>query len=314
MSKTRERGQILETSGSWVRVRLLSSDEEIQARLRGRFRLDERTSTQPATIGDRVEWTRNDDGTGTIEKILPRDNYLPRKATHGRQGEQLLVANVDRAWVVVSIRSPRLKEGFIDRFLVLCEAHDVPAGILVNKMDLANERERRQVASMISVYESLGYPVLATEAVRPETVKKIESALPEGISVFIGPSGVGKSTLLNVLNASFERKTADVSSSSSKGKHTTTTAVLLPLGNGQWIADTPGIRELGLVGVDPAELSLYFPEMAHRRSDCKYYNCTHSHEPGCAVMQALEDGKIDPERYHSYLQMLDSITDSGHNA
>ncbi|MGM0506345.1 MAG: ribosome small subunit-dependent GTPase A [Bacteroidota bacterium] len=310
MSSEREQGQILEAAGSWFRVRLLSSGEELQARLRGRFRLDERTSTQPATIGDRVELTRTDDGTGMIEEILPRENYLPRKATHGRQGEQLLVANVDRAWVVVSIRSPRLKEGFIDRFLVLCEAYDVLAGILVNKMDLANDRDRRRIASMVSTYESLGYPVLTTDAFKPETGKMIQDALPEGISVLIGPSGVGKSTLLNSLSPSFQRKTADVSLSSDKGKHTTTTAVLLPLGQNRWIADTPGIRELGLVGVDPEELSLYFPEMAHRQADCKYYNCTHSHEPGCAVMLALENGEIDPERYHSYLQMLDSLTDS----
>lgn len=308
MSGKRERGQILEASGSWFRVRVLSSGEEVQARLRGRFRLDERTSTQPATIGDRVELTRNDDGTGMIEEILPRENYLPRKATHGRQGEQLLVANVDRAWVVVSIRSPRLKEGFIDRFLVLCEAYDVPAGILVNKMDLANDRDRHHVASITATYESLGYPVLATEAVQPDTGNQLNAAFPEGISILIGPSGVGKSTLLNALNPSYERKTADISQSSNKGKHTTTTAILLPLGSNRWIADTPGIRELGLVGVDPEDLSLYFPEMANRREHCKYYNCTHSHEPGCAVMQALEDGEIDPERYHSYLQMLDSLT------
>lgn len=309
MSGVRERGQILEASGTWFRVRLLSSGEEIQARLRGRFRLDERSSTQPATIGDRVELTRNEDGTGMIEEILPRDNYLPRKATHGRQGEQLLIANVDRAWVVVSIRSPGLKEGFIDRFLVLCEVYDVPAGILINKMDLAKDRDQQRVASLVTTYETLGYPVLTTDAVQPGAGERLRRVLPEGISILIGPSGVGKSTLLNTLDATYERKTAAVSESSDKGKHTTTTAILLPLGSNRWVADTPGIRELGLVGVEPDELSLYFPEMVDLRGECKYYNCTHSHEPGCAVMQAFEEGVIDPERYHSYLQMLDSLTD-----
>lgn len=304
-----ESGRVIQSSGKWYKVRV--GTDVLDCRLRGKMRLEKRESTNPVAAGDLVEISRLDDNSGQIERIQPRKNYLPRQATHGRRGEQVLAANIDRAWAVVSIRNPRFRYGFIDRFLVTCEAYDLPAGVIFNKIDLASKNDLNTLDHAQSLYQSLGYQVLATSIHQPDSLDPLRNELRGRISVFIGPSGVGKSSLLNALDPTLDLRIGDISDYSGKGQHTTTTARLVTVHSGGEIVDTPGIRELGLVHISASELSLYFPEMNRLSGECKYYNCTHSHEPGCRLVEAFDQGEIDPERYNSYLQILESLESSG---
>ncbi|WP_148897735.1 ribosome small subunit-dependent GTPase A [Fodinibius salinus] len=304
------RGQVVESTGSWYEV---SYDEQestanIQCRLPGRFRLDNSALTNPIAVGDFVHFTINDDGSGSIKEIEDRQNYLIRKATHHQQGNQILAANIDQAYVVQSIKKPNIKQQFIDRFLVTCEAYQVNGRIVFNKMDLC-EDSRHQVHYLTDLYQSIGYEVLQTSIYDEDSIESLKNDLHQKTSVMVGLSGVGKTSLLNHINPNINRKVRDISSYNEKGKHTTTFAKLLPLVNDGYLVDTPGIREFGLVNFDPWELSLFFPEMLEPRKQCKFNNCTHSHEPGCGVVQAFENGDIDASRYQSYLHMLESLED-----
>lgn len=301
-------GRVIQSTGKWYKVAV--NGEIIECRLPGKFRLDSKEVTNPVAVGDLVALDIEEDGTGSIQEIKERKNYVPRQATHGRRGEQILVSNVDRAWVVQSIKQPDLKTGFIDRFLVTCEAYEVPAGIIINKSDLANSGDQNFIDDLIDLYSELGYKILATSIHDEESLQKLLDQLTDQTSVFIGPSGVGKSSLLNAIDPDINLKVSEVSSYSNKGKHTTTFAKLVPLTASGYIVDTPGIREFGIVNVDKSELSLYFPEMIEPRQHCKYYNCTHYHEPKCGVVQAYKDGKIAAERYNSYLNILETLSDS----
>src|SRR5690625_1175738 len=308
MTKSMNEGLVIQSTGMWYKVK--SGDRIIDSRLPGKFRLNEEEVTNPVAVGDRVELSIEQDNTGIIRQIHERKNYIPRQATHGRRGEQVLVANVDLAWVVLSIRQPSLKTGFIDRFLVACEAYHVTPAIIINKIDLARKRDLELLDELTSLYEGLGYRILLTSISDPESVERLKRNVTDKTSVFIGPSGTGKTSLLNAIDPELDLRTGEVSSYSSKGKHTTTFARLISISDGGHIVDTPGIREFGLVNVEPYELSLFFPEMREHRKHCKYYNCTHSHEPGCAVMEAFEEGEIDPDRYNSYLNILESLEEA----
>lgn len=300
-------GRIVQSTGKWYKV--ASNGEIIECRLPGKFRLETREVTNPLAVGDYVEFKIEEDGVGTIQEIKERMNYIPRQATHGRRGEQILVSNIDRAWVVQSIKQPKFKTGFIDRFLVTCEAYEVPAGIIINKNDLAIVRDHRVLEDLQILYQNLGYKFLITSIEEEHSLQALSSHLKKQTSVFIGPSGVGKTSLLNAIDPELDLKVDQVSAYSNKGKHTTTFARLIPLASGGYIVDTPGIREFGIVNITKGELSLYFPEMIEPRQNCKYYNCTHYHEPHCGVIEAFEEGKIDPERYHSYLNILETLPD-----
>lgn len=300
-------GKIIRSTGKWYKV---AHDEEVtDCRLPGKFRLNAEQVTNPLAVGDNVTFTVEKDGFGTIKEIGDRKNYIPRKATHGKRGDQILVANIDIAWVVQSIKQPRLKEGFIDRFLVSCEAYEIPVGILINKMDLAGKKELNQAEAIKSLYKDIGYNVFTISAEDTRTLTALEAEMKGKTSVFIGHSGVGKTSIINSLNPGLDLRIGDISGYSGKGKHTTTYATLIPCGNETYIVDTPGIREFGLVNIEPAELSLFFPEMLKPRENCKFYNCTHMHEPDCGVVEAYEAGKIDPGRYNSYLNILDSLNE-----
>ncbi len=300
-----KKGRVIQSTGKWYKVSI--DGEIIDCRLPGKFRLDKREVTNPVAVGDHVSIKLTEDGTGTITEIFERKNYVPRQATHGRRGEQILAANIDRAWVVQSVRQPKLSLGFIDRFLVTCEAYDVPAGIIINKMDLAKKHDPELVDELIELYTGLGYLILSSSIYDSSSIERLKKELLHKTSVFIGPSGTGKTSLLNTVEPGIDLKTGEISSYSQKGKHTTTFARLIPISGGGYIVDTPGIREFGLVQIEKSELSLYFPEMIEPRQRCKFYNCTHYHEPGCGVVQAYEDGNIDPDRYNSYLNMLESL-------
>lgn len=288
----------------------MSTDSSIyDCRLAGKFRLEKKEVTNPIAVGDMIQFKLGEDGTGYIVEIEERVNYIPRQATHGKRGEQILISNIDRAWVVQSVISPRLNMGFIDRFLVTCEAYEIPAGIIINKMDLASEKAVDVMDDISGLYQGLGYQVVLTSISDAKSISRLSDIIQNETSVFIGPSGVGKTSLLNAIDPDLGLKIGEISTYSDKGKHTTTFARLIPLEIGGFVADTPGIREFGIVNITKPELSLFFPEMAEAREECKFYNCTHFHEPDCGVRTAFEDGKIDADRYHSYLNILESISD-----
>jgi ribosome biogenesis GTPase len=302
-----QKGRVIESTGSWYKVD--TENEIIKSRLPGKFRLDKKEVTNPVTVGDIVDLDINNDGTGNITKIHDRKNYITRQATHGKRGEHILVSNLDQAFVIQSVRKPKLNEGFINRFLVTCEAYEVSAAIIINKMDLAKKGDQEFVEEMSEIYSALGYPVYTCSINDPESIDQLKNLFKNKISAFIGPSGVGKTSILNSIDPTFNFKIGEISKSSNKGKHTTTFARLIPLEIGGFVADTPGIREFGLVNIEDWELSLYFPEMLEPRKDCKFNTCTHLHEPGCGVIMAFENGEIDPNRYNSYINMLESLKD-----
>ncbi len=299
------KGRIIQSTGSWYHVD--TNDGIVNSRLPGRFRLSEKEVTNPIAVGDWVDITLNDDGSGSIETIHERENYITRQATHGKRGEQILVSNLDQACVVQSIKKPRLKEGFLDRFLVTCEAYEVPPLIILNKIDLAKSGGQQYASDLCALYTQLGYRFIITSMHDEESIHQLQESLKDKTSAFIGPSGVGKTSLINTMDPSYDLKVTKVSDSSNKGKHTTTFARLIPLSFGGYIADTPGIREFGLVNIEPWELSLFFPDMLEPRQRCQFTNCTHAHEPKCGVIEAFENGDIAASRYNSYLNMLDSL-------
>lgn len=264
-------------------------------------------------MGDYVEVTINEDNTGTITAVKPRQNKITRKATHGRAGEHILAANVDQAFAINATKKPAYKEGFIDRFLVTCEAYRVKPIIIFNKKDLATPKILQQIEDLKQTYKDIGYKTISTSIYDENSIQQLKQQLIGNTSVFVGPSGTGKTSLLNELGEHLNLPTKSVSDYSNKGKHTTTYSQLVALSGGGYIVDTPGIREFGLVDFEPGELASYFPEMVDFGEDCKFYNCTHSHEPGCKVMQAFDKGLISATRYQSYLQILQSLEESERN-
>ncbi|MFA5668925.1 MAG: ribosome small subunit-dependent GTPase A [Balneolaceae bacterium] len=300
-----KKGRVIKSTGSWYIVN--ADGQLVHCRLPGRFRLKESDLTNPIAVGDIVDITMNDDGTGGIENIHPRKNYIIRQATHGRRGSHIIASNLDYAFVIQSIQKPKLNEGFIDRFLVTCEAYNVKPVIVINKMDLAKDSDIRFLADLSPVYEKLNYPILLTSIDDEDSLEELKSMLKGNTSAFIGPSGVGKTSLLNTIDPEFHLKVAAVSESSNKGKHTTTFAQLIELNIGAYLVDTPGIREFGLVNIEPWELSLFFPEMLEPRKQCRFNTCTHIHEPDCGVAAAYDEGIIDASRYNSYINILESL-------
>lgn len=308
------RGLIVRSTGSWYDVRT-DDGESVRARIRGRFRLDalEIDETNPLAVGDRVRLTIGDDETGFITEIEPRENQLSRRAP-GKRGavrEHVIVANVDRAWCIQSTFGPKVNPGFVDRFLVAAETRHIPAGLVINKADLleGNERAEDAMAFWQELYEGLGYPVLLTSAETGRGVETFRAALAGAVSVVAGPSGVGKSSLLNAVEPGLGLRTSEIGEKTQKGRHTTTFATLLEAGGG-WVADTPGIREFGLWDLAPEELDGYFVEFRPYLDDCRFPNCTHIHEPGCAIQAAVDAGEIMPERYGSYVAMLETVEEA----
>ncbi len=300
-------GLVLRSTGSWYEVRT-NDGSIVQARVRGKFRLEDRDVTNPVAVGDRVRMRIDADETGLITELHDRTNKLSRRAAGRRAGrEHVIVANVDRAWCVQASKLPAFNPGFVDRYFVMAEAYGIPAGLIINKVDLIKKEDHAEaMAYWHGLYAGLGYPVILTSTVDGTGIEDLRNALTEKVSVVAGPSGVGKSSLLNTVDPSLALRTAAVSEKTRKGKHTTTFAELLPV-DGGYVVDTPGIREFGLWDMQPEELSGYFVEMREYLGECRFQPCTHDHEPGCAVKDAVENDEIAPERYLSYLNMLESL-------
>lgn len=300
-------GTVVRSTGSWYDVET-EEGRVVPSKVRGKFRLSEEDVTNPVAVGDRVTIRLSEDETGFITEIHERMNKLSRRAAGRRAGrEHVIVANVGMAWAVQAVRRPRLNPGFVDRFLVMAGVQEIPAGVILNKMDLMRPGDQARVDSFVELYEGLGYPVLKTSAETGKGLEALYQAFTGNVNVVAGPSGVGKSTLLNEIEPELEIKTAAVSEKTKKGRHTTTYAALYPLSEGGYVADTPGIREFGIIDLDPDELSHFFVEFVPYLDECRFPNCTHDHEPDCAVKAAVEASEISEQRYESYLNILEAL-------
>ncbi|MGB5930461.1 MAG: ribosome small subunit-dependent GTPase A [Cyclobacteriaceae bacterium] len=295
----------MKSTGSWYLVRT-ESGEELKSRLRGKFKNKGLKVNNPIAVGDRVmvEVEDVEEGTAIITDILARDNYIIRKSTRRANYGHIIAANIDQAILIATLVMPRTSSGFIDRFLVTTETFRIPAVLLFNKEDLLDEEATDAQRQAMEMYESLGYPCYSLSALHDDDVEKVKDLLKDKVSLISGHSGVGKSTLVNKIAPGTDQKTDTISGFANKGKHTTTFAEMFEIMPDSFVIDTPGIKELGLMEVEPEELSHYFPEMRDLLGECKYHNCMHTHEPGCAVVEAVEEGKIPLSRYHNYLSML----------
>lgn len=305
------KARIYKSTGSWYVVK--TSDQQVwNARIKGVFKIDQITSTNPLAVGDwvAIEPENSTEHTAIITDILPRKNYINRQSPRFKHQQHIIAANVDQSMVMVTLREPRTSQGFIDRFLVVSEAYHVPAVILFNKVDLYREKEAAVCAHWKTMYTAIGYQVIMLNSLTGSGLEAVRACLHDKITLLSGHSGVGKSTLLNLLMPSLGLRTQDVSGWSGKGLHTTTFAEMFDLPDGGQVIDTPGVREFGLVDISPRELSHFFPEMRERLAQCQFNNCLHMDEPGCAVKEAVFRGEIFEERYISYCTILHSLVPS----
>jgi ribosome biogenesis GTPase len=300
-------GIVLRSTGSWYDVRTPQGDS-YKCRLRGKLRLKGFKTTNPVAVGDRVHFEIEDEASksGLIVDIEARRNYIIRQSVHRTAHAHLIACNIDQAILIATLAMPRTSFGFIDRFLVSCEAYDVPAVIVFNKTDILTDEGLAYQAEIMDMYTSIGYRCLDTSVTKHYHIEEFRALLDAKISLLSGHSGVGKSSLINAIKPELNLKTSEISHYSQKGKHTTTFAEMFELWENTFIIDTPGIKEMGLVDISPQELSHYFPEMRQYLGECKFHNCMHVHEPGCAVREAFERGEIADTRYHSYLSMLEN--------
>ena len=302
---------VYKSTGSWYVVKT-TEGKVYNARIKGIFKIDGITSTNPLAVGDEVDMVIENEveDTGTITYIYPRVNYVARTSPRQKNQRHIIASNLDQALLFATLKDPKTSTGFIDRFLVACEMYHLPAIIVFNKSDVYRKKELDKFIEVKKTYEAIGYTVLLTSIVKKEGLKEVETLLQNKTTLLSGHSGVGKSTFINELFPTLSLKTQEVSGWSGKGLHTTTFAEMFDLPFGGKIIDTPGIRELGLSDVKRQEISGYFPEMKALVNDCQFNNCMHFNEQDCAVKDAVNEGKLSPERYVSYLNIVDSIQDN----
>ncbi|MDX9747529.1 MAG: ribosome small subunit-dependent GTPase A [Paludibacter sp.] len=296
-------GMVIKNTGSWYQV--ITDDGSLtDCRIKGNLRLQDIRSTNPIAVGDRVEFTLTTDGVGSISAICDRRNYLIRKSSNLSRQAHILAANIDLALLIATVKHPETSTVFIDRFMASAEAYSIPAGLVINKTDLYTDDELAYVEALKSLYESIGYPVFLTSALNPESIGELDKALASKTTLISGNSGVGKSTLINALLPDSMARTGEISSYHKKGMHTTTFSEMYPMKNGGWMIDTPGIKGFGTVDMEVDEISHYFREIFTISKNCRFANCTHIHEPGCAVLDAIKEHRISQSRYQSYLSIL----------
>ena len=295
---------VVKNAGSHYLLSELPAWELFPAVLRGKIRLKASEITNPVAVGDRVRYQADDDGC-VISEILPRRNYLIRRSTNLSRQAHIIAANIDRAYIIVSLYFPDVKLPFLDRILVTCELYGIPATIVLSKTDLYRQAAPEEIAHFRSIYETAGYPVIETSVPGGEGIEEIREACKGRVNLFSGESGVGKSSLIKALDPALDPKIGAISTAHLQGRHTTSLYEMYPLASGGFVIDSPGIRGFGLVDVQKEEIARYFPEMLREADGCRFVPCTHTHEPGCAVKVAVEKGTICAERYNSYLGMLE---------
>ena len=297
------KGLVIKNTGSWYTVKT-DDGNIVESKIKGNFRLKGIRSTNPVAVGDRVEIIRNQEGTAFISAIEDRRNYIIRKSQNLSKQSHIIAANVDQAFLLVTVNYPQTSTTFIDRFLASAEAYSVPVVLVFNKTDLLSEEERHYQDMMMTLYETVGYQCVAISAEKGDGVDTLLPLLHDKITLLSGNSGVGKSTLINRILPGVNLRTAEISDSHNTGMHTTTFSEMLLLPDGGYIIDTPGIKGFGTFNMEPEEVSGFFKEIFRFSKDCRFNNCTHTHEPGCAVIKAVEDHYIAASRYQSYLSML----------
>ncbi len=306
-------GLIIKNTGSWYTVKT-DDGRIVESKVKGNFRLKGIRSTSPVAVGDYVDIIMNAEGTALISAINDRKNYIIRKASNLSKQSQIIAANLDLALLVITIKQPETSTTFIDRFLAGAEAYRVPVVLVFNKTDLLNDDERRYQQQMVELYETIGYQCVEISAETGMGITQLQTLLRQKVTLVSGNSGVGKSTLINAIIPHAEQRTAEISNAHGTGMHTTTFSEMIELAEGGYLIDTPGIKGFGTFDIEREELTSYFKEIFKFSKDCRFNNCTHTHEPGCAVIQAVENHYISASRYQSYLNMLEDKDDGKYRA
>ena len=303
------KGLVIRNTGSWYTVRT-DDGREIDSKIKGVFRLKGIRTTNPVAVGDRVEIVENQEGTAFITKIEERKNYIIRRASNLSKQAHIIAANIDQAMLIVTVNYPVTTTIFIDRFLATAEAYRIPVRLVFNKIDRYNEDDKEYLQGLITLYTTIGYPCSTVCALSQEGMEALKAELKGKITLLSGHSGVGKSTLINQLVPGIGLRTGEISEYHNKGMHTTTFSEMIALPEGGYLIDTPGIKGFGTIDMEEAEVSHYFPEIFKMAANCRFGNCTHRHEPGCAVLEAVKEHLISESRYKSYLNILEDKDES----
>lgn len=301
-------GLVVKNTGSWYQV-CIDTGETINCKIKGSFRLKEIKTTNPIAVGDRVSIELNKEGTALIYAIEERRNYIIRRSSNLSKQAHILAANLDQALLIVTLAHPVTSTIFIDRFLASAEAYHIPVKIVFNKVDLLTVDDREYLDGLIHLYETIGYPCLQVSALRKEGMDAVRQLLHSKVSLLSGHSGVGKSSIINLLVPELNAKVGVISEYHKKGMHTTTFSEMVPLPEGGYLIDTPGIKGFGTIDLRSEEVAHYFPDLFRFADKCRFYNCTHRHEPGCAVLEAVEKHQISQSRYQSYLNIMSDSND-----
>lgn len=302
-------GLVIKNTGSWYVVKT-DDGKEINCKIKGNFRLKGIRTTNPVAVGDTVSILPNNDGSAFITKIDERKNYIIRRSSNLSKEAHIIAANIDQALLIVTLAHPVTSTTFVDRFLATAEAYRIPATIVVNKIDLlCDEEDKEYLEAWCYLYRSIGYNVIEVSAATGEGIDKLKESLEDKITLLSGNSGVGKSTIINQIIPGLNLRTAEISSTHDTGMHTTTFSEMFPLPQGGYLIDTPGVKGFGTIDFDRHEVAHFFPEIFEISQDCRFGNCTHTHEPGCAVLSAVEEARISQSRYNSYLSILEDSSD-----